>query len=132
MTKNKNKKKKLTEREKNEQIARELESMLKMMGKSLKPNEKFLSFTKEELMNADLSHLYTKPDPLDNPNSPEYFYNQLSDNEKRYYYELSEVERIDEFLTMQDDIIAFSRKEREKYLKALEKGEHYQMKQYRF
>lgn len=126
------KKKKLTEREKNEQIAKELESMLKMMGKSLKPDEKFLSFTKEELMNADLSHLYAKPDPLDNPNSPEYFYNQLSDNEKRYYYELTEVERLDEFLTMQDDIIAFANKEREKYLKALDKGEHYQMKQYRF
>ncbi|EPI5727365.1 hypothetical protein ACS7VB_002552 [Enterococcus faecalis] len=128
----KNKKKKLTERERNEQIAKELESMLKMMGKSLKPNEKFLSFTKEELMDADLSHLYEKSDPLDNPNSPEYFYNQLSDNEKRYYYELSEVERIEEFLTMQDDIIAFANKEREKYLKALDKGEHYQMKQYRF
>lgn len=128
----KKKKKKLTERERNEQIAKELESMLKMMGKSLKPNEKFLSFTKEELMNADLSHLYEKPDPLDNPNSPEYFYNQLSDNEKRYYYELSEVERIEEFLTMQDDIIAFANKEREKYLEALDKGEHYQMKQYRF
>lgn len=128
----KNNKKKLTERERNEQIAKELESMLKMMGKSLKPDEKFLSFTKEELMDADLSHLYEKPDPLKNPNSPEYFYNQLSDNEKRYYYELSEVERIEEFLTMQDDIIAFANKEREKYLKALDKGEHYQMKQYRF
>lgn len=128
----KNKKKKLTERERNEQIAKELESMLKMMGKSLKPNEKFLSFTKEELMNADLSHLYEKPDPLDNPNSPEYFYNQLSDNEKRYYYELSEVERIEEFMGRIDEVIAFSNKEREKYLKALDKGEHYQMKQYRF
>lgn len=128
----KNKKKRLTERERNEQIAKELESMLKMMGKSLKPNEKFLSFTKEELMNADLSHLYKKPDPLDNPNSPEYFYNQLSDNEKRYYYELSEVERIEEFMGRIDEVIAFSNKEREKYLEALDKGEHYQMKQYRF
>lgn len=128
----KKKKKKLTERERNEQIAKELESMLKMMGKSLKPGEKFLSFTKEELMNADLSHLYKKPDPLDNPNSPEYFYNQLSDNEKRYYYELSEVERIEEFMGRIDEVIAFSNKEREKYLKALDKGEHYQMKQYRF
>ena len=128
----KNKKKKLTERERNEQIAKELESMLKMMGKSLKPNEKFLSFTKEELMDADLSHLYEKPDPLDNPNSPEYFYNQLSDNEKRYYYELSEVERIEEFMGRIDEVIAFSNKEREKYLKALDKGEHYQMQQYRF
>lgn len=128
----KNKKKKLTERERNEQIAKELESMLKMMGKSLKPNEKFLSFTKEELMNADLSHLYEKPDPLDNPNSPEYFYNQLSENEKRYYYELSEVERIEEFMGRIDEVIAFSNKEREKYLKALDKGEHYQMQQYRF
>lgn len=126
------KKKRLTERERNEQIAKELESMLKMMGKSLKPNEKFLSFTKEELMDADLSHLYEKPDPLDNPNSPEYFYNQLSDNEKRYYYELSEVERIEEFMGRIDEVIAFSNKEREKYLKALDKGEHYQMKQYRF
>lgn len=128
----KNKKKKLTERERNEQIAKELESMLKMMGKSLKPNEKFLSFTKEELMNADLSHLYEKPDPLDNPNSPEYFYNQLSENEKRYYYELSEVKRIEEFMGRIDEVIAFSNKEREKYLKALDKGEHYQMQQYRF
>ncbi|MDB7484781.1 hypothetical protein ABHA52_10635 [Enterococcus faecium] len=128
----KNKKKKLTERERNEKIAKELESMLKMMGKSLKPNEKFLSFTKEELMDADLSHIYEKPDPLDNPNSPEYFYNQLSDNEKRYYYELTEVERIEEFMGRIDEVIAFSNKEREKYLKALEKGEHYQMKQYRF
>ncbi|EGP5438668.1 hypothetical protein ACNZ6T_002673 [Enterococcus faecium] len=128
----KNKKKKLTERERNEQIAKELESMLKMMGKSLKPHEKFLSFTKEELINADLSHLYEKPDPLDNPNSPEYFYNQLSDNEKRYYYELTEVERIEEFMGRIDEVIAFSNKEREKYLKALDKGEHYQMKQYRF
>lgn len=126
------KKKRLTERERNEQIAKELESMLKMMGKSLKPNEKFLSFTKEELMNADLSHLYEKPDPLDNPNSPEYFYNQLSDNEKRYYYELSEVERLEEFMGRIDEVIAFSNKEREKYLKALDRGEHYQMKQYRF
>lgn len=128
----KKKKKRLTEREKNEQIAKELESMLKMVGKSLKPNEKFLSFTKEELINADLSHLYEKPDPLDNPNSPEYFYNQLSDNEKRYYYELTEVERIEEFMGRIDEVIAFSNKEREKYLKALDKGEHYQMKQYRF
>lgn len=128
----KKKKKRLTERERNEQIAKELESMLKMMGKSLKPNEKFLSFTKEELMDADLSHLYEKPDPLDNPNSPEYFYNQLSDNEKRYYYELSEVERLEEFMGRIDEVIAFSNKEREKYLKALDKGEHYQMKQYRF
>lgn len=128
----KNKKKKLTERERNEKIAKELESILKMMGKSLKPNEKFLSFTKEELMDADLSHIYEKPDPLDNPNSPEYFYNQLSDNEKRYYYELTEVERIEEFMGRIDEVIAFSNKEREKYLKALEKGEHYQMKQYRF
>ncbi|MGC5514640.1 hypothetical protein [Enterococcus faecium] len=128
----KNKKKKLTERERNEQIAKELESMLKMMGKSLKPKEKFLSFTKEELINADLSHLYEKPDPLDNPNSPEYFYNQLSENEKRYYYELSEVERLEEFMGRIDEVIAFSNKEREKYLKALDKGEHYQMKQYRF
>ncbi|MBF0012568.1 hypothetical protein HAX40_16565 [Enterococcus casseliflavus] len=128
----KKKKKRLTERERNEQIAKELESMLKMMGKSLKPNEKFLSFTKEELMDADLSHIYEKPDPLDNPNSPEYFYNQLSDNEKRYYYELTEVERIEEFMGRIDEVIAFSNKEREKYLKALEKGEHYQMKQYRF
>ncbi|EKN1417684.1 hypothetical protein PWK28_002683 [Enterococcus faecalis] len=128
----KKKKKKLTERERNEKTAKELESMLKMMGKSLKTNEKFLSFTKEELMNADLSHIYEKPDPLDNPNSPEYFYNQLSDNEKRYYYELTEVERIEEFMGRIDDVIAFSNKEREKYLKALEKGEHYQMKQYRF
>ena len=126
------KKKRLTERERNEQIAKELESMLKMMGKSLKPNEKFLSFTKEELMNADLSHIYEKPDPLDNPNSPEYFYNQLSDNEKRYYYELSEVERLEEFMGRIDEVIAFSNKEREKYLKALDRGEHYQMKQYRF
>lgn len=128
----KKKKKKLTERERNEKTAKELESMLKMMGKSLKPNEKFLSFTKEELMNADLSHIYEKTDPLDNPNSPEYFYNQLSDNEKRYYYELTEVERIEEFMGRIDEVIAFSNKEREKYLKALEKGEHYQMKQYRF
>lgn len=128
----KKKKKRLTERERNEQIAKELESILKMMGKSLKPGEKFLSFTKEELMDADLSHLYEKPDPLDNPNSPEYFYNQLSDNEKRYYYELSEVERIEEFMGRIDEVIAFSNKEREKYLKALDKGEHYQMKQYRF
>ncbi|MFP8866857.1 hypothetical protein ACJEEJ_14215 [Enterococcus faecalis] len=128
----KKKKKRLTERERNEQIAKELESMLKMMGKSLKPNEKFLSFTKEELMDADLSHLYEKPDPLDNPNSPEYFYNQLSDNEKRYYYELTEVERLEEFMGRIDEVIAFSNKEREKYLKALDKGEHYQMKQYRF
>ncbi|MGC3722354.1 hypothetical protein [Enterococcus faecalis] len=128
----KKKKKKLTERERNEKTAKELESMLKMMGKSLKTNEKFLSFTKEELMNADLSHIYEKSDPLDNPNSPEYFYNQLSDNEKRYYYELTEVERIEEFMGRIDDVIAFSNKEREKYLKALEKGEHYQMKQYRF
>ncbi|MFS0994290.1 hypothetical protein ACFC3R_13455 [Enterococcus durans] len=128
----KKKKKRLTERERNEQIAKELESMLKMMGKSLKPNEKFLSFTKEELMDADLSHLYEKPDPLDNPNSPEYFYNQLSDNEKRYYYELSEVERLEEFMGRIDEVITFSNKEREKYLKALDKGEHYQMKQYRF
>ncbi len=128
----KKKKKRLTERERNEQIAKELESMLKMMGKSLKPNEKFLSFTKEELMDADLSHLYEKPDPLDNPNSPEYFYSQLSDNEKRYYYELSEVERLEEFMGRIDEVIAFSNKEREKYLKALNKGEHYQMKQYRF
>lgn len=128
----KKKKKKLTERERNEKTAKELESMLKMMGKSLKTNEKFLSFTKEELMNADLSHIYEKPDPLDNPNSPEYFYNQLSDNEKRYYYELTEVERVEEFMGRIDEVIAFSNKEREKYLKALEKGEHYQMKQYRF
>ncbi|MEB7478305.1 hypothetical protein NGG06_09955 [Enterococcus faecium] len=128
----KKKKKKLTERERNEKTAKELESILKMMGKSLKTNEKFLSFTKEELMNADLSHIYEKSDPLDNPNSPEYFYNQLSDNEKRYYYELTEVERIEEFMGRIDDVIAFSNKEREKYLKALEKGEHYQMKQYRF
>lgn len=128
----KKKKKKLTERERNEKTAKELESMLKMMGKSLKPNEKFLSFTKEELMNADLSHIYEKTDPLDNPNSPEYFYNQLSDNEKRYYYELTEVERVEEFMGRIDEVIAFSNKEREKYLKALEKGEHYQMKQYRF
>ena len=128
----KKKKKKLTERERNEKIAKELESMLKMMGKSLKTNEKFLSFTKEELMNADLSHIYEKTDPLDNPNSPEYFYNQLSENEKRYYYELSEVERIEEFMGRIDEVIAFSNKEREKYLKALDKGEHYQMQQYRF
>lgn len=128
----KKKKKKLTERERNEKTAKELESMLKMMGKSLKPNEKFLSFTKEELMNADLSHIYEKHDPLDNPNSPEYFYNQLSDNEKRYYYELTEVERVEEFMGRIDEVIAFSNKEREKYLKALDKGEHYQMKQYRF
>lgn len=128
----KKKKKRLTERERNEQIAKELEAMLKMMGKSLKPDEKFLSFTKEELMDADLSHLYEKPDPLNNPNSPEYFYNQLSDNEKRYYYELSEVERLEEFMGRIDEVIAFSNKEREKYLKALDKGEHYQMKQYRF
>lgn len=120
------------QRNRMEKKAKEMEKTLKLIGSKLRDNQKFLSFTKEDLLNVDLSHLYAKQNPEDNPNTPEYFRKNLTEGQKIYHYEMDEVQKAQwamengEKLRQHYDQEALKRKEAEA------KGLEYKTKQYPF
>lgn len=126
------KQKKLSRYESLKKETIELENLLKLFGKKMKSHQKVFGYTKEELLNIDLSHIYAKPNPEDNPNTPEYFRKHLTEGQKIYHYEMDEVQKAQWAMENGKKLRKHYEAEAVKRKEAEAKGLEYKTKQYPF